>query len=301
MSPCGPLAPSRPEPAATPLAHGTPAAVWRLLVATGDEHDGERVRHAVGQAGHAAAVHYVASLAEALEVAGRTALDALLLDPEPPAFRGLPGGDVQATLDAWTRTVPDVPVMVVLRDPDAALTRRALGAGAQDVLVHGECLNDDGVVLTPPHGVIALRGSLERAAGYEVIGAMDSIMATHLAMTKQPDVIILDIGLPGDDGHVLSHRWSTHVNTRHVPVIYVTARTAAEDVSRAERTGVFAYLTKPYEPADLLALVRQAAEQGRRHAPMVVRGVPGYERFSGAMPVPARAATARPWQWEERL
>ncbi len=80
-----------------------------------------------------------------------------------------------------------------------------------------------------------------RAAGYQVLGAMDGVMATHVATTERPDLIVLDTGVSGNRGHVLARRWRSHVGTMRIPIVQVTARDGSDD-----------------GPADLIDLVEQA-------------------------------------------
>lgn len=95
-------------------------------------------------------------------------------------------------------------------------------------------------------------------AGYEVLMAPDAVTATQLAIAQRPDAIVLDIGLPGGDGHVVASRLKGNVRTSGIPVIFVTARAGRVDVTKAQEVGAFGYLVKPYEPAELLDLVKLA-------------------------------------------
>ncbi len=97
-----------------------------------------------------------------------------------------------------------------------------------------------------------------RAKGYETISAMDGNQATTLAIGEKPDLIILDIGLPAGDGHVVAQRVRNHKDTMHTPIIFLTARTADEDKMKAFKEGVDKYLTKPYQSDVLLAAVEES-------------------------------------------
>lgn len=103
-----------------------------------------------------------------------------------------------------------------------------------------------------------------RSAGYEVLSAGDGLTATKVAIQERPDAIILDIGLPAGDGHTVASRLFDNHRTTSIPVIFLTARTGREDVVQAQENGAFGYLVKPYEPAELLSLVRYAVERGPR-------------------------------------
>ena len=86
-----------------------------------------------------------------------------------------------------------------------------------------------------------------RAAGYQVLGALDGVMATHVATTERPDLIVLDTSVAGNRGDVLAKRWRSHVGTRQIPIVQVTARHGSED-----------------GPADLIDLVERASGQSRQ-------------------------------------
>ena len=96
-----------------------------------------------------------------------------------------------------------------------------------------------------------------RAAGYEVVSACDGVTATQTAMREVPDLIILDIGLPGGDGYKIAERLSKNVKTMGTPIIFLTARTSPEDMKKAMAAGAFAFLMKPFETAELLEAISQ--------------------------------------------
>lgn len=90
---------------------------------------------------------------------------------------------------------------------------------------------------------LRLIGLRLRAEGYRVLGAMDGIMATHVATTERPDVIVLDSGMADARGQSLARRWRSHVGTMAIPIVQLMAS------SEVESEG----------PADLLTLVEQAS------------------------------------------
>ncbi|MEQ1760294.1 MAG: response regulator [Vicinamibacterales bacterium] len=99
-----------------------------------------------------------------------------------------------------------------------------------------------------------------RKAGYDVLSACDGFTATQIAIQEHPDVILLDIGLPGGDGHSVAKRLFGNHRTMDIPIIFLTARTGRDDVVMAQRHGAFSYLVKPYEASELLEMVKLAAE-----------------------------------------
>ena len=97
-----------------------------------------------------------------------------------------------------------------------------------------------------------------RAGGYDVISAHDGLGATQMAIRMKPDAIILDIGMPGGDGHTVFERLKAHPITTRIPVIYVTARDSYADRKKAMDAGALGYLVKPYRHQELLSLVARS-------------------------------------------
>ena len=94
--------------------------------------------------------------------------------------------------------------------------------------------------------------------GYEVITAMDGMQATNMAIKEQPDVIVLDIGMPAGSGHVVAKRLQNSVKTCSIPIIYLTARTSLKDYKEATDLGVSKYITKPFDPEELLMAISES-------------------------------------------
>ncbi len=94
-----------------------------------------------------------------------------------------------------------------------------------------------------------------KASGYEVVSAMDGLQATNIAIIEQPDLIILDIGMPVGDGHTVANRLKNSSKTCSVPIIFLTASTNPEDYKKAFNAGIAKYITKPFDPRELLTAV----------------------------------------------
>ena len=107
-------------------------------------------------------------------------------------------------------------------------------------------------------------------AGYDVLSAPDAVTATQTAVSQRPDAIVLDIGLPGGDGHLVAARLRVNLRTAGIPIIFVTARTSRGDVAKAQARGAFGYLVKPYEPAELLDLLKRATGGDMPDEPVMV-------------------------------
>ena len=103
------------------------------------------------------------------------------------------------------------------------------------------------IVDDEPDILILLRLALE-AAGYSTVEASDGEEALEVIRSEHPDVVLLDVMMPGMDG------WAT---LEHLRVIMVTARTASRDRDRAIAMGADDFVTKPFEPAELVERMRQ--------------------------------------------
>jgi DNA-binding response OmpR family regulator len=97
-----------------------------------------------------------------------------------------------------------------------------------------------------------------RIEGYEVLVAEDGIKGVQIARRERPDLIILDIMMPGMDGHTVCDTLKKSTLTWSIPVIYLTAKTGQADELLAMEKGARYYLTKPYNPAMLLEMVKSA-------------------------------------------
>jgi putative two-component system response regulator len=100
-----------------------------------------------------------------------------------------------------------------------------------------------------------LRASLERA-GYQVRAFEDGAAALDEILRRPPDVALLDIGLPEMDGLAVTRAIRSDPGTALLPIILVTARGRLEDKVAGLDAGASDFITKPFQPAELLARVR---------------------------------------------
>ena len=94
-------------------------------------------------------------------------------------------------------------------------------------------------------------------AGYDMIEAEDGEQAIKLAASHQPDLILMDIQLPGLDGYEATRRLKADAALHAIPVIAVTAYELNEAEDKALAAGCDAYMPKPISPRRLLAKVRE--------------------------------------------
>jgi two-component system KDP operon response regulator KdpE len=105
-----------------------------------------------------------------------------------------------------------------------------------------------------PSIVMLVRSELE-LAGYDVITAEDGIAAVTLAREHAPDLIVLDIMMPGQDGFAVC---AAIRNFSNAPIIMLSARAQEQDKIAALNLGADDYMTKPFGVGELLARVRAA-------------------------------------------
>jgi len=96
-----------------------------------------------------------------------------------------------------------------------------------------------------------------RYLGYQVIEAVDGLQAVALARSEQPDLILMDISIPGMDGWEATRVLRQDPATREIPIIALTAHALPDDRKRATEVGFTSYLAKPIEPNAVVAEVRR--------------------------------------------
>jgi two-component system cell cycle response regulator DivK len=92
--------------------------------------------------------------------------------------------------------------------------------------------------------------------GYELIEALTGEEGLTAAAAQVPDLILMDIQLPGIDGYETTRRIKANPALRHIPVIAVTSYALSGDDVKALEAGCDAYVTKPFDPAELLEKIR---------------------------------------------
>ena len=116
------------------------------------------------------------------------------------------------------------------------------------------------VVDDDPGLLLAVSETL-RAEGYDVQTARRGAEAMVRVAEALPDLIISDIRMPGMDGYALVRNLRASPRSRLVPIIFLTAKDETADRITGFRTGVDAYVTKPFEPEELVAIVKSILER----------------------------------------
>lgn len=101
------------------------------------------------------------------------------------------------------------------------------------------------------------------SAGYEVIPAVNGIEGLRKAQEEQPDLLVLDLMLPGIDGYEVCHRLRSDPagRERRLPILMLTAKSQETDRAMAEKMGVDLYLSKPVPPEEITAAVHSLLSQ----------------------------------------
>ncbi|HEY7876229.1 MAG TPA: response regulator [Actinomycetota bacterium] len=91
--------------------------------------------------------------------------------------------------------------------------------------------------------------------GYEVLQAHNGEEAVEVATAQVPDLVILDIMMPRLDGYQTAERLKSQDGTKEIPIVFVSAKAQQSDIEKGKSYGVADYLTKPFDPTDLLDIV----------------------------------------------
>jgi len=210
----------------------------------------------------------------ALAAARDSPPDLVLLD------LGLPRGDGYEVMDRIRRIgrLAAVPVVVLsARDPETEGPRsRAAGAVAfltkppdpgQLLRVIADNVSKVGARPRTTPKILLVEDDLDtrtglsirlEAHGFDVVEAPDGASAVAVAVRERPDLIILDLGLPGGDGFALIQRFRTHAVLSPTPVIVLSARDPAANRARALDWGAAEYFQKPADDQALLEAIRRA-------------------------------------------
>ena len=98
---------------------------------------------------------------------------------------------------------------------------------------------------------------LMAASGYELIEATTGEEGIAAAARERPDLILMDIQLPGIDGYEVTRRIKANPQLKSIPIIAVTSYALSGDDKKAFAAGCDGYVTKPYSPRLLLAKIRE--------------------------------------------
>jgi putative two-component system response regulator len=110
-----------------------------------------------------------------------------------------------------------------------------------------------------PENLDVVKGLL--SSQYIVKAAVNGMMALKIAGKKPPDLILLDIRMPGMDGYEVCQKLKANEATADIPVIFLTGESDAASEADALAAGAAGYVTKPIDPATLLAKIAACLSQ----------------------------------------
>lgn len=110
-----------------------------------------------------------------------------------------------------------------------------------------------------------------REEGYEVATARSGAEALVAVNASVPDLVVSDIRMPGMDGYQLARALRSSPRTEFIPIVFLTAKGERKDRLAGIRTGVDAYLVKPFDPEELIAVVANLLARAERTSAELAR------------------------------
>ena len=140
--------------------------------------------------------------------------------------------------------------------PDGRLAAAAASAGRKRVLV----VEDNPLNMK-------LFVAMITAQGYEVLEAFDGPRGLDLAHRQRPDLIVMDVQLPGMSGLDVTHSLKIHSNTRDIPIIATSAYIQKGDEEKVRASGVDGFMAKPIAISEFLAMIEAFMAAGSKEQP----------------------------------
>ena len=117
------------------------------------------------------------------------------------------------------------------------------------------------VVDDDPQVLRLMRVNLE-LEGYDVVSAPDGEEALEAVLTERPDLVVCDVMMPGVDGLTVLRNLRANPRTSKIPFVVVSAKAQRSDVKAALDMGADRYITKPFDPQELLDAVENLLSAG---------------------------------------
>lgn len=111
-----------------------------------------------------------------------------------------------------------------------------------------------------PH-ILKLVAFILENNGYEVIEAFVGAEGIEKARDEKPDLIILDVMMPGLDGFEVAKMLTSDPKTKHIPILMLSSKAQFEDKMKGIDSGAMDYITKPFEKEELLQKVKECLEE----------------------------------------
>lgn len=106
-------------------------------------------------------------------------------------------------------------------------------------------------------------------SGFQVLSASNGKIGVELALSEQPDLVLCDIMMPELDGYGVLEELSMNESTRHIPFIFVTAKTERFEVRKGMDLGADDYLTKPFEEDELLGAIQSRLDKAKHYGALL--------------------------------
>ncbi|SFC54254.1 DNA-binding response regulator, OmpR family, contains REC and winged-helix (wHTH) domain [Flagellimonas taeanensis] len=111
-------------------------------------------------------------------------------------------------------------------------------------------------------------------SGFEVFTASNGKIAVEMARKEHPDLVLCDIMMPEMDGYEVLEHLSSDESTKHIPFIFVSAKTERHEIRKGMNLGADDYLTKPFEEHELLGAIQTRLEKAKQFGDALL-GLPG--------------------------
>lgn len=113
------------------------------------------------------------------------------------------------------------------------------------------------LIVEDEESLLKLESILLSSKGYNVTGVMDGKSALEEVRINRPDLVILDIMLPEMDGFEVCRQIKENPETRHIPVVMLTAKKNSQDFARGRQVGCDEYITKPFKSSKVLDVIQE--------------------------------------------
>ena len=111
------------------------------------------------------------------------------------------------------------------------------------------------LIVEDEESLLKLESILLTTKGYLVQGVTTGLAALEAIDEERPDLVLLDVMLPKLDGFEVCLRIKESPETRHIPVILLTAKKTPEDIARGQEVGADHYITKPFKSAMVMEVI----------------------------------------------
>ncbi len=108
--------------------------------------------------------------------------------------------------------------------------------------------------------------------GYQVLTALNGLEGLKIAREEKPDLIVLDVMLPGIDGFEVCHRLRAEPETAQLPVLMLSAKAQEIDKTTGLKVGADDYLAKPASPSEIVSKIKNLLAQTKHASPVQEKG-----------------------------